>query len=564
MTTPTEQQALGEQSGSPSISSVLFPCNGVLVTSTNKNSTVHLWSLPAQTSQAPVCLQSILFTHKTKEFLGHLSFDPTGTFLFLASTSLCVGFILHLDAAGGRLGASKDKDNRTYVPKFDYLTEFEVTQPILSFTIGLQSVASQPTEDGEEPTEKRESILQLFCVQTKAIQIHQTPTDQCYSKQQVAEDDTPGPLTQIGKVGESLPAGEPEAPSLSSSAEARRVFEEYNQQQQNLWLSHSVEVPRRNSYAPEEQYHDPALSPLATPTFPASATQPTVLLDKPSEAPEHTQDHYQTQVHSEQPQDQPQILPEQLHEQPQEQPQERPQEQLHQQPHEQPQELLEHAKDLTKEFTEQVQEHTQEYHDQSQQVQVPPTPEHPEASQEERAQEEPQKEEQSHGSATEIEHVQDKQLDNIGEAPEKSTEQPQAPTVQPAKPEEPQTVESPEHEIKQEAVPNQDSSLPSQVQQNHPTKAKPRGGRNKKENSTHNVNADGQPATAPVPVQQQKQKATAPVTILNRNTAQKEENAAPRAVSPITSTSAPLGQDDLRKFELNMMTNIYKISNTVN
>ena len=592
------------QSPSP-ISSILFPSNTVLATSTHKNSTVHLWSLPNQAppnAAQPVCLQSIAFKSEKKEFLGHLSFDPCGNFLFLASVNMCVGFIIHLDAAGGRGGAhyNKDKDNRIYTPKFDYLTEFEVTQPILSFTVGLQTASQHPKADSAEAERKeREYIMQLFCVQTKAIQIHQTSTEHCYTTgKQAQEDDTSGPLTQTGKVGEQLSV-ESEfdisrtRPPLSTSGEARERMAGYDQHQQNLWLSHSVEV-RRDSYAPEEQYQDPMFSPSSTPQIlpsPAHQLESLSTQDPSMTSPSTQQTPARQAPHDRASSEQHAQPPEQSHEKPPRQPQEEQphDEQSHEQSHYEQPHSEQHG----------GQPHGGQPHDEH-----PSTPSHQQSNKQTYEHSQTHDHEQLHldlSGPHEHPHEQNEQASmQVNEQHHLDPEQPgQASLDQP--PESLQSrnylqagAEHQGHEKHQQHGVQSDSTTKTLgqddkfSQSNHPelpvqpasqittpqsqaSKANKRGSR--KNNTALGASNPNDASLAQDIVAQprqqqtthtQKQKAApvAPqVSILHRNpqpaTSPQKEDTVARTMSPASSSpSSPVVQDDLRRFEANMVASI--------
>jgi hypothetical protein len=618
LTLCNEDAAASAHKSSPSVTTVLFPRSSVLITSTHRNSTIHLWALSVP---QPTCLQSIAFTSETKEFLGHLSFDPSGNFLFLASVKLCVGFIIHLDAASdGRGTHSKDKDNRTYTPKFDYLTEFEVTQPILSFTVQLQTTAGVGVQGEEEHEEReREITMQLFCVQTKAIQLYQTTTEHCYStsKQSAQEEDEAGPINQIGRVGELQPSEAAEsthtqdtsslpplaapvpihAPPAPRGDESvyEKIAEEYSLQQQQRWLAHSVETrePSQGDYqyqdlnnsadrlqiTPSESLASPQEPTKAPDAFPEAQPEP-FTRDKP-QTPATSENNNLEAERASQTEEADHTESVSVLEQALKQPEA---------PSEQPDEPLEHI--------------TQ----------------HPE----ERVSEQPQQElplgqeQQQKGGSQEEKHVYDKKPQDQG-LPQQHTLQeqsqgqdnsPDQDQVSVPKQQEPigeklQASDSTGQEKTTETPPTTLSPQPTLQTQPSKTPAKPRGGRGKKENSNaalssgysnaHNVHNNISPpsqnplSSGPDPLQppqsnmmppyqfsspqqshpqpsKQRPTSTSPVSILHRTASVPSPSSLPLPLPLLpptqpetTTTSTTLNapqEDSLRRLEANVLANI--------
>lgn len=138
----------------------------LLVTGSYLNCELKLWDISTLK-----CLQLIQIRSRSfqKQLANHFAFDKTGTFLFVVNSKDKSIYAFRV------VPGSQDSQ-----PMFDYLTEFSIAQPVLSFMItNHERGTSKPNLN---PSSSPISEMQLHCVQTKAIQTYYVNSEQCYSK----------------------------------------------------------------------------------------------------------------------------------------------------------------------------------------------------------------------------------------------------------------------------------------------------------------------------------------------------------------------------------------------
>ena len=150
-----------------------------LLTGANNNNELKLWNLKTQQ-----CIQSINFAnethsdhHNTKVW-NKISFDPTGNYLLVTNTkekNICV---LHLSR-------SKNK-----ISRFDYLAEFSLAYPIISFMVtNIENELTPSSLSSSSPTTTSSIQMQMFCVQTKAIQLYHINSANCHPSLDTLEEE---------------------------------------------------------------------------------------------------------------------------------------------------------------------------------------------------------------------------------------------------------------------------------------------------------------------------------------------------------------------------------------
>ena len=141
----------------------------VLVTGNADNSVIKLWHV----TDSAVCIQSVQFSSslETDAIFNHMVVQPEASLVILANAKQTAVYTLHFSGSGHQL-------------QFDHLAEFSVSQPILSFTAQYR-----PTDDP--------SILQLYCVQAKAIQIYSLKTALCSPSESATQVSEGGSISSV-------------------------------------------------------------------------------------------------------------------------------------------------------------------------------------------------------------------------------------------------------------------------------------------------------------------------------------------------------------------------------
>eukprot|EP01114_Cavostelium_apophysatum_P014764 TRINITY_DN3907_c0_g2_i1.p1 TRINITY_DN3907_c0_g2~~TRINITY_DN3907_c0_g2_i1.p1 ORF type:complete len:1160 (-),score=315.41 TRINITY_DN3907_c0_g2_i1:451-3906(-) len=205
---------------------VFFEKNGVplLLTGAVHNSELKLWEVDPLR-----CLQTITFFASSSESLfNHFTFDQHTNYMFLADSKSNFAYTLHLKSTDGDFS-------------FDYITQFQVAQPVLSLIVTNQDHRPKHN-DGED--------MQLYCVQTKAIQLYHVNSEHCWSPHGAKESEavrventTPEkPIQQI-QTSQSAPITPPsQATALQQSQSQSQL-----QSQSQATTSPSLPVDRERA-----------------------------------------------------------------------------------------------------------------------------------------------------------------------------------------------------------------------------------------------------------------------------------------------------------------------------
>ncbi|CAI5743784.1 unnamed protein product [Peronospora destructor] len=171
------------------------------------NTRLSLWNAALMESNAPVCYQTVLLrdeTHENSLLLHETIFDPTTQFLFVADRSKPLIYAFHL---------APSSDART--PRlFDNVTEFALAYPVLSMGLLNRTAPSQPARDGSDLASTLGGLnfsMQLYCLQTQAIQRYHVAASECYIP--VAH----GSLEASENAGQSVGALTTEGESIETS-----------------------------------------------------------------------------------------------------------------------------------------------------------------------------------------------------------------------------------------------------------------------------------------------------------------------------------------------------------
>ncbi len=139
-----------------------------------RNSEIKLWSVSTWK-----CLQTIRFNSPSEvkqNAAFHFALDATASFLFLAHTQENFVYALHI--------ASPAPPSRKS-PRVNTITAFELSFPILSFMV----TNHERSGSKHHATTSNFMEMQLYCVQTKAIQFYHVNSEQCYLPPTEAESE---------------------------------------------------------------------------------------------------------------------------------------------------------------------------------------------------------------------------------------------------------------------------------------------------------------------------------------------------------------------------------------
>eukprot|EP01104_Vermistella_antarctica_P015558 TRINITY_DN5134_c0_g1_i1.p1 TRINITY_DN5134_c0_g1~~TRINITY_DN5134_c0_g1_i1.p1 ORF type:complete len:1225 (-),score=284.03 TRINITY_DN5134_c0_g1_i1:109-3699(-) len=163
-----EQHRFSPHNGKP-VYGVWHPAVGVgslVVTGGLRNSEIKLWNANTWT-----CLQTITFSSKEGEshFYNHIALDRDGRFLFVSNVKENVLWVFHLQSV-----------NRAH---FDRVTKFKTKYPILNLSLVAKHEVMKAIErESDQGTEDPIGETQVYCVQTKAIQLLTVPLSTCSPK----------------------------------------------------------------------------------------------------------------------------------------------------------------------------------------------------------------------------------------------------------------------------------------------------------------------------------------------------------------------------------------------
>lgn len=145
----------------------------LILTGTSHNRQLRLWRA-SPFAQNVTCLQTVTLLSESPrtDFFNHMKFNTFGEVLVLCNTNKSSGYILHLAEA-----------------HFDYVSEFSVSHPILSFAL---------TNLRPHTAEQSARHLQLYCFQTKAVQLYSLALSACYNPAaEVRQPELDGPTCKL-------------------------------------------------------------------------------------------------------------------------------------------------------------------------------------------------------------------------------------------------------------------------------------------------------------------------------------------------------------------------------
>ncbi|CEG49122.1 Nuclear protein, contains WD40 repeats [Plasmopara halstedii] len=140
------------------------------------NTRLSLWDVPLTESTLPICNQNVKLrdeTHVDSSMIYETILDPTTQFLFVADRAKPLIYVLHL---------APSSDVRS-ARRFDNVTEFTLAYPVLSMGLLNRMGQSQPAHDRSDTNSALGGlnfIMQLYCLQTQAIQRYHVGAQECY------------------------------------------------------------------------------------------------------------------------------------------------------------------------------------------------------------------------------------------------------------------------------------------------------------------------------------------------------------------------------------------------
>uniref|UniRef100_M4BRE0 Uncharacterized protein n=1 Tax=Hyaloperonospora arabidopsidis (strain Emoy2) TaxID=559515 RepID=M4BRE0_HYAAE len=175
------------------------------------NTRLSLWNATLVEDTAPVCYQTVTLCDNTREnlsLLHEMIFDPTTQFLFVADRSKPLIYAFHL---------APSSDTRT-PRRFDNVTEFTLAYPVLSMGLLNRTAQNQPPRDGSDTSSMlggQNFSMQLYCLQTHAIQRYHVSARECFvpSAHAPLED----MIEANGDIGQSVGAVTTEGESIETS-----------------------------------------------------------------------------------------------------------------------------------------------------------------------------------------------------------------------------------------------------------------------------------------------------------------------------------------------------------
>lgn len=182
------------------------------------NTSLSLWNVPLTESAAPVCYQTVTLRDETRPadspLIHETIFDPTTQFLFVADRSKPLVYSFHL---------APSPDART-PRRFDNVTEFALAYPVLSMGLLNRAGQSQPARDGSDLSLGGLSFsMQLYCLQTQAIQRYHVAASECYVARGSLEDEVEASESVSQTVGAVTTEGESIEMSYQTAAESPRA-----------------------------------------------------------------------------------------------------------------------------------------------------------------------------------------------------------------------------------------------------------------------------------------------------------------------------------------------------
>ncbi|KAF1772222.1 WD40-repeat-containing domain [Phytophthora cactorum] len=140
------------------------------------NTQLSLWNAALTENTPPVCYQTVTLRDETRGDSSQIHetiLDSTTQFLFVADRSKPLVYAFHL---------APSADART-PRRFDNVTEFALAYPVLSMGLLNRTSQSQPARDGSDVASALGGLnftMQLYCLQTQAIQRYHVGARECY------------------------------------------------------------------------------------------------------------------------------------------------------------------------------------------------------------------------------------------------------------------------------------------------------------------------------------------------------------------------------------------------
>ncbi|CAH0479048.1 unnamed protein product [Peronospora belbahrii] len=236
------------------------------------NTRLSLWNAALTESNTPVCYQTVMLCDETREnssLLHETIFDQTTQFLFVADRSKPLIYAFHL---------APSSDART-PRRFDNVMEFALAYPVLSMGLLNCIAQSQPARDGNDLASVLGGLnfsMQLYCLQTQAIQRYHVAASECYvpGAHGSLENETEASGNAGQSVGAVTTEGESIEISYQAAAESPRA------------ASAGISAPETEIAEEDEEeggsntdQHAPLRTPLnglpPTPSSPAQSTRST-------------------------------------------------------------------------------------------------------------------------------------------------------------------------------------------------------------------------------------------------------------------------------------------------
>jgi hypothetical protein len=185
------------------------------------NTRLSLWNAALTENTTPVCFQTVTLCDETQEdsaLIHETIFDPTTQFLFVADRSKPLVYAFHL---------APSCDART-PRRFDNVTEFALAYPVLSMSLLNRTSQSQPARDGSDLASALGGLnfsMQLYCLQTQAIQRYHVAATECYvpGLRGSLEDEVEADENVGQTVGAVTTEGEGVETSYQTAAESPRA-----------------------------------------------------------------------------------------------------------------------------------------------------------------------------------------------------------------------------------------------------------------------------------------------------------------------------------------------------
>lgn len=194
------------------------------------NTRLSLWNAPLTENTQPISYQSVTIvgpsTASDSTVIHETLLDPTNQFLFVADRANPLVYAFHLASS----------ENTRTPRRFDNVTEFALAYPVLSMGILNRShgQSARAGEDGDALSADAalNFSMQLYCLQTQAIQRYYVAASDCYipsSRQHAGssiEDELPSVESSASAgqtVGAMTTEGESGEMSFQSAAESPRA-----------------------------------------------------------------------------------------------------------------------------------------------------------------------------------------------------------------------------------------------------------------------------------------------------------------------------------------------------